>query len=319
VVEKYGRIAFVPEALPLAPRPIPGELISSWLLRVSFANGLTLAQLIEAIETRFPGILLQRAFIDDELSPRARSAIAKFLRVPEAKVKAQELAQRFPMLPPEWILRPTEWDPGARERFAQGRARYAFCPLCLQEMIFRVRTVWIRSEWAFVFQTHCPRHRAPLIERCAVCFVEDPLLPNANAFSPIPSCWKCGSAFFSYDADERASSIVADVISLESAILGLMTGRSPNRTWARLSPDPAFVEKLRILIEDLTTPTGDRVPPFLRIFDADPHWRRYLFGRQRPETQVEAMSWYWRFLLMMTLVRKLSWTCKFKESGLSTI
>ena len=31
------------------------------------------------------------------------------------------------------------------------------------------------------------------------------------------------------------------------------------------------------------------------------------------------MSWYWRFLLIMTLVRKLSWTCKFKESGLSTI
>jgi len=24
------------------------------------------------------------------------------------------------------------------------------------------------------------------------------------------------------------------------------------------------------------------------------------------------MSWYWRFLLMMNLVRKLSWTCKFK-------
>ena len=73
----------------------PGELISSWLLRASFANGLTLAQLIEAIETRFPGISLQRAFIDDELSPRARSAIAKFLRVPEGNVKAQELAQRF--------------------------------------------------------------------------------------------------------------------------------------------------------------------------------------------------------------------------------
>ena len=107
-------------------------------------------------------------------------------------------------------------------------------------------------------------------------------------------------------ADERASSIVAEIISFESAILELMTGRPPNRTWARLSPDPAFVEKLRILIEDLTTPTDDRVPPFLRIFDADPQWRRYLFGRQRPERQVEAMSWYWRFLLMMTLVCQLT-------------
>jgi hypothetical protein len=83
----------------------------------------------------------------------------------------------------------------------------------------------------------------------------------------------------------------------------MLTGRRRNRTWARLSPVPAFVERLRILIEDLTMATDDRVPPFLRIFDADPQWRRYLFGRQRPETQVEATSWYWRFLLMMTLVR----------------
>jgi hypothetical protein len=308
VVEKYGRIAFVPEALPLAPRPISGELISSWLLRVSFANGLTLAQLIEAIEIRFPGLSLQRAFIDDELSPRACSAIAKFLRVSENKVKAQELAQRFPMLPSEWILRPTVCDPGAPERFAQGRARYAFCPLCLQEMISREGTVWIRSEWAFVFQTHCSRHRARLIERCAVCFIEDPLFPNASAFSPIPSCWKCGSTLFPYDPDERASSIIAEIINVESAILELMTGRPPNAGWARPSRVPAFVEKLRILIEDLTTPTDDQVPPFLQIVDADPQWRRYLFERQRPDTRVEEMSWYWRFLLMMTVLRQLTRT-----------
>jgi hypothetical protein len=87
----------------------------------------------------------------------------------------------------------------------------------------------------------------------------------------------------------------------------------------RLSSVPAFVGKLRILIQYLTMLTDDRVPPFFRIVDADPHWRHYLFGRQRPETRVETMSWYWRFLLMMTLVRQLNLTCKFKESGLSTI
>jgi hypothetical protein len=57
----------------------------------------------------------------------------------------------------------------------------------------------------------------------------------------------------------------------------------------------------------------------LGILDADPHWRHYLFGRQRPETPVEAMSWYWRFLLMMTLVRQLNRACKFKKLGQSTI
>jgi len=81
---------------------VPAQL--SIAVKSSFANGLTLAQLIKAIETRFPEVSLERAFIDDQLSPRARSALAKFLRISEHKVKANELAQQFPMLPPEWIL-----------------------------------------------------------------------------------------------------------------------------------------------------------------------------------------------------------------------
>ena len=278
-----GRIAFVPEVLPIAPRPIPGELISSWLLRVSFANGLTLPQLIEAIETRFPGLSLRSAFIDDRLSPGARFALAKFMRLPEDKVKAHELAQQFPMLPPEWILRPVNWDPGSPDRFAQGRARYAFCPLCLREMISGTQTVWIRSEWALVFQTHCARHRIPLFERCAACFEEDPLLPITNGSPAIASCWKCGSALLSYTA-----------------------GFPPNPRWAGQSSVQAFFEKLRNRIQYLTTPTDDRVPPFFRIIDADPHRRHYLFGSQRPETRVETMSWYCRFLLLMTLARQLN-------------
>ena len=113
--------------------------------------------------------------------------------------------------------------------------------------------------------------------------------------------------------------IVGPLISLESAILELMTGRPPNRSWARLSPGPAFVEKLRILIEDLTTPTDGRVPPFLRIFDADPQWRRYLFGRQLPETRVETMFLVLPFSAADDPCAPAELTCKCKESGLSTI
>jgi hypothetical protein len=77
----HGDISFVPEVLPIAPRPIAGELISSWLLRVSVANGLTLAELVQGIEARFPEVPLQGAFIDEQLSTCARSVLAKFLRV----------------------------------------------------------------------------------------------------------------------------------------------------------------------------------------------------------------------------------------------
>jgi len=74
----HGHIPFIPEVLPIAPPPIAGELISSWLLRVAFANGLTLAQLVQGIEARFAGVLLRGAFVDDRLSPSARFALAKF-------------------------------------------------------------------------------------------------------------------------------------------------------------------------------------------------------------------------------------------------
>jgi hypothetical protein len=45
-----GYISFVPEVSPIVPRPIAGELISSWLPRVSFANSLILAELVQGIE-----------------------------------------------------------------------------------------------------------------------------------------------------------------------------------------------------------------------------------------------------------------------------
>jgi hypothetical protein len=56
----------------------------------------------------------------------------------------------------------------------------------------------------------------------------------------------------------------------------------------------------------MTTATNDPVPPFCRIADADPHLRRFLFGGQRPGRRMEAMSCYWRFLLMNILVSRLN-------------
>ena len=136
------------------------------------------------LKSGFPEVPLRGAFIDEQISPCARSALAKFLRVTEHQIKALELRRQFPILPMEWILRSIDWELGSPARFVQGRAMYAFCPICIQEMSRRTRAVWIRSEWAFVFQTHCARHRTPLVETCGICFIEDPLAirnpPNAG-------------------------------------------------------------------------------------------------------------------------------------------
>jgi hypothetical protein len=63
------------------------------------------------IEARFPEVPLRGAFIDDQLSASARSALAKFLRVTEENVKALELGQQI-----EWISRSIDWDFGSPDR-----------------------------------------------------------------------------------------------------------------------------------------------------------------------------------------------------------
>jgi hypothetical protein len=76
-----------------------------------------------------------------------------------------------------------------------------------------------------------------------------------------------------------------------------------------------MISAMRIERRESWTVTNDPLPPFFRIADADPHLCRYLFGRQRPGTRMEALSWCWRFLLMIVLARRL----KSRKSGLATI
>ncbi len=110
---------------------------------------------------------------------------------------------------------------------------------------------------------------------------------------------------------------MAEIIDLESAILTAVLGKLPDPRWSGRLCAKAFTEKLRFLMQHLTmtAATNDPVPPFCRIADADPHLRRFLFGGQRPGRRMEAMSCYWRFLLMNVLVHRLN----SRESGLSTI
>jgi hypothetical protein len=46
-------LIFVPKRLPFAPRPLAGELLSSWLERVAAANVLAVNELVEALWLRY--------------------------------------------------------------------------------------------------------------------------------------------------------------------------------------------------------------------------------------------------------------------------
>ena len=71
--------------------------------------------------------------------------------------------------------------------------------------------------------------------------------------------------FFHTMLERLNSSMVAEIIDLEAAILAAIDGRQPNPRRDGQSCARAFTEKLRILTQHLTTPTDDPLPRFLRI------------------------------------------------------
>src|SRR4029077_13879559 len=98
-----------------------------------------------------------------------------------------------------------------------------------------------------VFQTHCARHRTPLLETCGVCFIADPLAirnpPVRDKSLELAACWNCGSSLLLYDPEPPASPTVAEIIDLESAILTAVLGKRFEIATRRGSLHAAITEK----------------------------------------------------------------------------
>ena len=78
-----------------------------------------------------------------------------------------------------------------------------------------------------MFQTHCARHRTPLLEACGICFIEGPLeitnTPRDKSLQ-LASCWNCGSSPLLYEPEPATSPTVVEILDLESAILKAVLG-----------------------------------------------------------------------------------------------
>jgi hypothetical protein len=82
--------AIAPAQLPLAPRPLPSELFSSWLLRVAGANCVSLDELLHGFHSSYPTAPCPES-LDLGLQLSFLQAIARFCRVPIATIQALDL------------------------------------------------------------------------------------------------------------------------------------------------------------------------------------------------------------------------------------
>jgi len=115
----------VPRCLPVAPRPVAGELLSSWIERIAAANAITGAELLKSV-TDCLSMERQHALLDYCLAPTLRCALAIAGRVSDLDVQALELGNQFRNLQPEWVL------PGAKVVLISV-AKPGICTECIAE------------------------------------------------------------------------------------------------------------------------------------------------------------------------------------------
>lgn len=146
--------------LPIAPRPVEGELLSSWQRRVACRYGLTSDGLAVLLGAK-PDSGRVTGFAERDYAPDAGQvrAWARAARLEEAALQALALSAG---------LRPQGcyvWGEGTQT----GAFRMPVCVACLDDDAQRGRDHHIRRAWALVETVTCTRHDRILSETCPHC------------------------------------------------------------------------------------------------------------------------------------------------------
>lgn len=289
-------LGVIPDVLPLAPRPLQGELRSSWLLRVASVNALSLGELIDAIAARHPRAGVETAFLDGVLPPRVVAACAQFARLDESVVRELDLTSQLPRCRSAWMLRAPALQIDGRERVSGQRAAYAFCPRCLASTAPPATPPHLPVEWACAVITHCRIHRTRLLERCPSCFADDPFMIGVAEHPGRAECWHCEASLGLAEWLPDSSPVLEPVLRLQNAVMDAMRGDGLSLRAIEPSNPPlsldAVAELLDLLVDDGDDPVCDRV--------AAVHWPGDVrtIGRRIPESRLAYLSVRVRFLAM---------------------
>jgi len=146
--------------LPIAPRPIEGELLSSWQRRVACRYSLSSDELAVMVgakphEGRIAG------FAERDFAPHARQvhAWAKAARLETEVLQALVLSRGS--RPQGCYI----WGEGTQT----GAFRIPVCAACLDDDANAGRDHYIRRDWVSVETVSCTRHDQALIEMCPHC------------------------------------------------------------------------------------------------------------------------------------------------------
>ena len=147
------------ELWPLRPRPLPGELLSSWLVRLARCYEMPVQTFCREV---WPGQDVWRGDVDRRIEDDALECLGRNTGIAYAELFSMTLRSHE-----QYACPSAQNEDSIRGLyFHLGNSDHAirFCPRCLAG-----GQPYYRLAWRLAFMTACSRHRQPLIECCEYC------------------------------------------------------------------------------------------------------------------------------------------------------
>jgi hypothetical protein len=282
---------FIPIVLPMAPRPMSDELLSSWLHRVATANALSFGELLESVRAeRLPELT---GVMDHGLPTAWRTRLATFCRIPESWIHVIDLQSQFPNRNICWFTHTRVFHCSPGEPSIQ--LCRPFCVRCGEEQP-KYRPIYIRADWALTFRTHCPRHLSPLIDRCGSCgMITFPCWADGRF-----CCQRCNASLKPTHTLSDSPGLKA-VVRLQETIHGCLRGGHPEPHWFGALSGSRFLRIIFELIDILTHRTAEPRLILADLLVPDEFRRAYNVGGRFDHPQFSTLPWFARFLVLAAL------------------
>ncbi|MDZ7791866.1 MAG: TniQ family protein, partial [Xanthomonadales bacterium] len=163
-------------------KPLPDELLSSWLTRVAFAHG---QNPYVFHNLHLPGVPIWSRDVDRAHSPGLLSGLSAVsgLSVPRIRATSLDRHRNLGLNTPahgEW---PFVLSAGIYHR-KRRRHGLQFCPNCLS-----AGTAYFRRSWRLAYVLKCPTCSLPLSDACPHC--DAPVIAH-RTLSDLRVCHRCG-------------------------------------------------------------------------------------------------------------------------------
>jgi hypothetical protein len=232
--------------LPLAPRPINGEIFSSWMARVSAVNGLTIPELLKYACDISTSRLRN---VDRDVPRPLITSLAQACRIPQDSLAEVDLCAQLPYTP-VWLFLPAVLH--VPNGYRRSTISIPSCHVCFWEHENQGTPPYWKTEWSLALVSRCPKHLVLLSANCHHCHLGKLALlahpTNRRLVVRCTTCFRAGASHPLPDLGEAVRHRTPLVVGLGQALVAAYRGLDPDPMWLGPLPATTFLS----VIDDLT-------------------------------------------------------------------